>query len=362
MGIDTLFHHDLDHRVIVCLRCKTCLVPNKRAWERHLRAEPHRLAGEALQSTLKLLSAYDLLPVDELKKQSGRNRAANPPCRPIEGLALLDGYSCVAGGCGECGYSTQCLAKMHGHMPVHGKKASEHGRDGGPLLWKACKLQTYFTAKGLIDYFVVQDIPLPSSAAASAAAAGASASSSSGPPPSEEEKKWFASMRADRIQASRDVEEKGGVVEGESAARADRVPWLVRTGFPDHLQGLRDLEIRSSYTLPPPMKPASGSPDGNGEDKGGDKGEGPASRGSESDLCRIVAAAEVYLRDAYALCSDRSTEQKLTEQRAKRLSRFSEAAASGTGNPSASFRSFKNQSTLTQYFRRMKQLYQVFPW
>ncbi|KAM6508149.1 hypothetical protein FALCPG4_018036 [Fusarium falciforme] len=142
-------------------------------------------------------------------------------------------------------------------------------------------------------------------------------------------------MRADRIQASRDVEEKGGVVEGESAARADRVPWLVRTGFPDHLQGLRDLEIRSSYTLPPPMKPASGSPDGNGEDEGGDKGEGPASRGSESDLCRIVAAAEVYLRDAYALCSDRSTEQKLTEQRAKRRSRFSEAAASGTGNPSA---------------------------
>ena len=56
------------------------------------------------------------------------------------------------------------------------------------------------------------------------------------------------------------------------------------------------------------MKPASGSLDGNGEDKGGDKGEGPASRGLESDLCRIVAAAEVYLRDAYALYSNRSTE------------------------------------------------------
>jgi hypothetical protein len=32
--------------------------------------------------------------------------------------------------------------------------------------------------------------------------------------------------------------------------RADRVPWLVRTGFATHLRGLYDAEILSSYALP----------------------------------------------------------------------------------------------------------------
>ncbi|KAI8653626.1 hypothetical protein NCS56_01317000 [Fusarium sp. Ph1] len=214
---------------------------------------------------MQLLATYDPQPVDELKEQSARNRDADPPCKPINGLAVLDGYRYTADG--RCDFHTKQLDRIENHMPVHGRKSLDR-------LWRACRLQTYFTAKGLIDYFV----------------------------------------------------------------------------------GLRDLEIRSSYTLPPPPKPASRSSDGNGEDRGEDDGEGAASRGSKANLCRIVAAAEAHLRDAYALASDRSSEQKLTEQRAKRLSRFSEAALSGTGNPSASFRSFKNQSMLTQYFRRMKQL------
>ncbi|KAM5527556.1 hypothetical protein FOXYSP1_19918 [Fusarium oxysporum f. sp. phaseoli] len=46
---------------------------------------------------------------------------------------------------------------MHDHMPVHGRKASEH--TNAMPLWRACKLQTYFTAKGLIDYFVVEEDP-----------------------------------------------------------------------------------------------------------------------------------------------------------------------------------------------------------
>jgi hypothetical protein len=44
---------------------------------------------------------------------------------------------------------------MKKHMPsVHHIKTTAHKKSA---LWKDCKLQTYFTAKGLIDYFVVVD-------------------------------------------------------------------------------------------------------------------------------------------------------------------------------------------------------------
>jgi hypothetical protein len=44
---------------------------------------------------------------------------------------------------------------MHDHMPQHGRTASQHDRQQRPL-WRACVLQTYFTAKRQIDYFVVE--------------------------------------------------------------------------------------------------------------------------------------------------------------------------------------------------------------
>ncbi|KAJ4176250.1 hypothetical protein NW767_015506 [Fusarium falciforme] len=125
---------------------------------------------------------------------------------------------------------------------------------------------------------------------------------------------------------------------GES--RADRVPWLVHTGFPAHMRGLRDAEIQSSYSLPPKKLLDR---DGGGE--GGDN----------SDLIRILVAAEAVLRDAYKLCSDKSLERKMTQQRAKRLNEFRDAGDPSSGKPGG-FRSFKNESSLTSYFRRMKQL------
>jgi hypothetical protein len=39
---------------------------------------------------------------------------------------------------------------------VHGIKAKEHEKSP---LWKECKLQTYFTGKGLIDFFIVIEGP-----------------------------------------------------------------------------------------------------------------------------------------------------------------------------------------------------------
>ncbi|KAJ3464901.1 hypothetical protein MRS44_009687 [Fusarium solani] len=194
---------------------------------------------------------------------------------------------------------------MHQHMPAHGMKASQH-REAVPL-WRGCMLQTYFTAKGRIDYFIVEEPSLSSS-------------------PSGE--------------ASRDLEEQAGVVQDVGESRADRVPWLVHTGFPAHMRGLRDAEIQSSYSLPPKKLPG-GDCGGEGEDN--------------SDLIRILVAAETVLRDAYKLCSDKSLERKMTQQRAKRLNEFRDAGGSSSGKPGG-FRSFKNESSLTSYFRRMKQL------
>ncbi|PCD22149.1 hypothetical protein AU210_015948 [Fusarium oxysporum f. sp. radicis-cucumerinum] len=179
-------------------------------------------------------------------------------------------------------------------------------------LWRACKLQTYFTAKGLIDYFLVEEDPsLPTTGGALAGSGLAMGSTS------QEEGELFEDLKADIIQASRDLDKEAEIVQDVEASRADRVPWLVHTGFPTHLQGLRDTEIKSS---------------------------------------RILAAAESLLRDAYKLCSDKSPDRKMTQQRAKRLSNFRSDDSNMSSAKASKFRSFKNESSLTSYFRITKQL------
>ena len=151
MGIDS-FLYNQDHRVIVCRPCGTCLIPKVTSWRSYLRAKPHRMSGEELRSTVELFSSYDLRSVEELRQWK---RDKTRPCQPIEGLAVFDrSVYCTYD---DCGYCTRRIAKMHDHMPAHGKKASQH-REDAPL-WKACKLQTYFTGKGRIDYFVVKGSP-----------------------------------------------------------------------------------------------------------------------------------------------------------------------------------------------------------
>lgn len=70
----------------------------------------------------------------------------------------------------------------------------------------------------------------------------------------------------------------------------------------------------------------------------------------------ILAAAESTLRDAYKLCNDKSPDRKMAQQRAKRLSNFSCDDSSMSSAKASKFRSFKNQSSLTSYFRITKLL------
>ncbi|KAJ9421294.1 hypothetical protein QL093DRAFT_2576904 [Fusarium oxysporum] len=359
MGLDS-FTYDPDHRVIVCRPCGTCLVPRPTSWKSHLRAQPHRMRGEELRLTIEQLSSYSLRPVDELRQwRVDRKR----PCRPIEGLTVYEGYICCTDDA-ECDYCTRRIEKMHDHMPAHGKRASQYTDDRS--LWRSCRLQTYFTAKGLIDYFVIDDpsiSPRTGAAGAAGAVSGPPTLGSSLPisPSSQEEGKLFEDLKADVIRASRDVEEKASVVEGIDESRADRVPWLIHTGFPTHLRGLRDTEIISSYALPRSIDPlddgiCSEDDEDDDDHNDDDENKGDGTGRTATDLRRILAAAEGMLRDAYRLCSDKSPERKMTQQRAKRLSNFRGEDSKLSSIKADKFRSFKNESSLTSYFRIQKQL------
>jgi hypothetical protein len=367
MGLDD-FTYDPDHRVIVCRICETCLIPKPTSWKSHLRAEPHQMKGETLRSTVEQLLSYELRPVEELRQwRPDRKR----PCQLVKGLAVYGGYICTEDD-DKCDYCTRRIETMQDHTPAHGKKASQH-TSNAPL-WSACKLQTYFTAKGRIDYFVVAEEEGEQSSSSLSSSSSLPATGGE-PAPSQNEGKLFSDLKADVIQASHDLDSRAEIVQGVEASRADRVPWLVRTGFAAHLQGLRDAEILSSYALPQSTNPGRYSNKNNNSSNSnrvvdvndGDDDNDNSSSGSGSsddddkdriytDLSRILKAADSTLRDAYAVCSDTSPSGKMTQHRAKRLSNFRGGEDSMSSAKASKFRPFKNESSLKSYFRVGKQL------
>ena len=309
------------HQVVVCRKCHTCLIPTASARERHLRAEPHRLLGDTLKATLQLLSGYRLKTVEELRCAKP---AADDRCAQIEGLKVFDGYRCMRPA---CAYATQCLPVMKRHVfSVHQTPAREHQTTP---LWEECTLQTYFVGKGRIDYFVV----VPSNGQGLEREVTNCFRNTA--QASEAERVCFVELERDQEGARHDLRKQASVVQDLGTSRAERVPWLERTGFPSHLRGMKDSEILSSYRLPSKKELV-----------------GEANDAEDPDLIRILAAAEAVLRDAYRLCSDTSMERKMTQQRANILNEFY-AGASGRSH---GFRYFKNASTLVKYFATMKQL------
>ena len=218
--------------MIICQPCGTCLPPDgPKQWVRHLRREPHRLQGKRLQQMVDVLSGYELRGREELRQRRPHRRT---PCRKIKYLTSYAGYICLC-SIADCDFATTRLEAMHGHMPRPGKTGSQNSKDAP--LWAGCTLQSYFTAKGLIDYFVViepEDAGQGSSQDANAGTAGLS-----GPPPSSPERRMFDGLRESVRQADRDLDAKAAFVEEPGQGRADRERWLVYTGFPTHLRGLR---------------------------------------------------------------------------------------------------------------------------
>ncbi|KAG4427113.1 hypothetical protein IFR05_017404, partial [Cadophora sp. M221] len=263
-----------------------------------------------------LLGSYDLRTVEELKERKPR---PEDQCQPIEHLASYDGSSCP-----HCTYYTRHLPRIKEHVASHKVKDAEQ-KNGS--LWSECRLQTYFTAGGRIDYFVVRD---------SNKREGFLASGNDAALLTQPEKELFEKLEQDYKDVKCNLEEQAMVVQDIGDSRSERVPWLHDlTHFPSHMITLKDEEIWSSYRLPPKKELDAGS-----------------ENAKDPNLVRILVAAEAVLRDAYRLCSDTSPDRKMTQQRANILNEFY-AGASGKAD---GFRYYKNASTLVTYFTTMKQL------
>ncbi|KAG6121307.1 hypothetical protein E4U13_005035 [Claviceps humidiphila] len=339
MGLED-FSYNAEHRVVVCLRCRTCLIPGKgepfsetrlKPWTAHLRSKPHQLRGQEKKAAMALFSSHNLRDSEELRLWRPDRRT---PCRPIEGLRTFSGYLCLCDKA-NCDFATQRLQIMVAHIVTHGRRPLEHRRTlecgSGQLLWQECTLQTYSTSRNRIDYFVVAE---------------------EGPEETEVARS-SPSRAVDRDRADRELlllmlENLEEVNRGlkRLAARVEKYchadwyqteTWLTITGFPMYLQGLRNAEIYSSYRLP--------RMDDLKEEE--DKEEA-------GDLLCILSAAESLFRDAYRLVSDEYPGRQMTPQRARVLSGFT-AGAGEKGNDAA-FRCFMDESTLVGYFRKMKEL------
>lgn len=137
--------YNSNHQVVVCKRCQTCVGPSRRSIEQHLRKEPHRFLGQTLKSYLEYTSSLDLRSLDTLKdKKPARGSLA------LNHLKLWTGYHCLL--CKPGDFYTTHFPRMRDHTVVHGKKAKEHGKTP---LWEECLLQSYFTTRSRVDYFVV---------------------------------------------------------------------------------------------------------------------------------------------------------------------------------------------------------------
>ena len=306
-----MFSYNLIYQVIICQTCQSCIIPGARSQERHLRARPHCLVGQALQAALQQLSSYQLRTVEQLKQAKPRLGAS---CPALPNLASYPGLQCLQPG---CSFKTRQLTAIRGHVvTAHQIKAASHCPR--QPLWRTCQLQTYFTGKGRIDYFEV---------ASPSQASQASQAQLKAPPLALAEQALFASLEHSASTIEQDITEQAGIVRDLNASRTERVPWLEKTGFPSYLAGLQDSQIKSAYKLPP-KDPAKATD-------------------SDRDLARILAAAQALLSQAYQLCNKTSPDCKMTQQRANILNEFYTGASGQAGG----FRYCKEPSTLTDYFR-----------
>ena len=216
-------------------------------------------------------------------------------------------------------------------MPsIHHVKAAAHKRSA---LWTECRLQTYFTAKGLIDYFVVVAGKTRPELVQGLGRSAATASGGGDPLLTKGEKAYFEKIEEDFEKVKEEVAKEAGIVHDFEDSRASHVPWLERTGFHSHLKELLDEEIYGSYKLPSDRELEGGSFD-------------------DPILARIIAGTRSLLNAAYELCSDTSPDRKMTYQRACILNEF---YAGATGKSDA-FRHYKMESSRVKYFNTWVQL------
>ncbi|KFX97428.1 hypothetical protein O988_04874 [Pseudogymnoascus sp. VKM F-3808] len=80
---EIIFSYNSTYGVVV----HSCVIPGPTSQERHRRAEPHRLLGGVLKSTVQQLSSYDLRTVEELKAHKPR---PEDKCEKIQQLSSYE--------------------------------------------------------------------------------------------------------------------------------------------------------------------------------------------------------------------------------------------------------------------------------
>jgi hypothetical protein len=234
--------------VLICRHCKTVVGPEWQRIEQHLRRAPHRALGLTLTASRAYARSLTLQTLDGLRQ--GKPQL---PCTPLAFLATFEGYSCLLceqqqqqeGGRGSTTsqarfFTTHLPRLQRNHLPSHGRTAKEHGLSP---LWRSCQLQTYFTAKGRIDYFEV----------ASPTQQASQAQLKAPPPLALAKQALFASLEHSASTIQQDIIEQASIVRDLNSSRTERVPWLEKTGFPAYLAGLQDSQIKSAYKLPPKL-------------------------------------------------------------------------------------------------------------
>jgi hypothetical protein len=328
-----MFSYDLVHQVIVCKDCCSCIIPGRASQERHLRAAPHQQSGDVLKATLQLFSSYNLRTIKELR--SNKPKAEDKVAR-IQDLAIYNGFRCLQSG---CDYYTYSLDAKRKHAAAHKKTLAPatklEAEPEANSLWDMCILQTYFTAKGRIDYFVVADKKEDSKGQSLVLL-----------PPTELQEVYLREAEKDFEKVKDDVAKQAAIVQDPGDSRSAVVPWLQKTAFPSHIAGLADNEIKGSFKLPSKKIALATASNGKGKSKDKDNDD------KDKDLRRILDAAEAVFQDAYELCSDTSPNRKMTQQRANILNEF----YAGASGKSDGFRYHKNASTLSNYLRIWKQL------
>ncbi|EXM15209.1 hypothetical protein FOTG_16424 [Fusarium oxysporum f. sp. vasinfectum 25433] len=220
--LDTLqLFYDTEACLLICTQesCKFALSNSPSQVVAHLR-DKHNVPTEARKGLHRLLKSLSPTLLDPNKAPLPADGSA---CH--DKLQVNEGFACL-----DCPFRTINIQLMRRHqwilkLLVFLDTLTQNLATPWTLSsyrQAALALPKRYLTKGLIDYFVVE----------------------------EEEGRLFGDLKADAIQASRDLDNRAEIVQHVDESRADRVPWLVRTGFATYLRGLYDSEILSSYALP----------------------------------------------------------------------------------------------------------------
>ena len=157
-----------------------------------------------LKIIVQLLDSYNLQTIKELREHKPK---ARNEYKLIEHLVSYNGFYYLQL---ECDFSMCYQLKIREYMPaIYEIKVKEYEKSP---LQKEYKLQTYFTRKGLIDYFIIVESPSQSSRSKLDSTRLA-----------ETEEELFIKLEKDYSDVKVDIKEQASIVHNIRDSRSERV-------------------------------------------------------------------------------------------------------------------------------------------